>query len=320
MARSGAGRENIFFYRNLIFQKLIPKKEILEADVVIGFDTASHIIAQKALQAGKKFILEQTILDPEAKEEALRTMGSRYPKWFHEAGQRFGQLLKAERQEQQLADLISVPSKYVGSSLVRFGVSQEKIFVNPYGCNPLPEVLDTKKKLQEKGCRFLFGGTVTGRKGIPLLLDAWTKVASSAAHLTIAGDLTGWPAGALKPANVYFLGKLSRQALAEAYQNHDVFVFPSYAEGMPLVVLEAMGCGLPVIATPVTEGLVKDGVNGVLIPFDNPSALSLAINNLAEDRTKRIRMGQAAKKTASEFSWEAYGIRYANMLEGLRSS
>ena len=322
MARVCKGSDAVWFRRNAIFQSIVPEREIRTADVVIGFDTTSHILAQRARQAGKKFILEQSILDPEAKEEALRNMAARYPEWAGEAERRPAHILRAERKEQKLADHISVPSAYVGDSIVRFGIPREKIFINPYGVNALPEVPRERRGGKTGACRFLFAGTVTGRKGVPLLLEAWaqTQKFSPEAELTVAGDLAKWPSGNTRPGNVNFTGQLSRQAMAETFLSHDVFVFPSYAEGMPLVVLEAMAYGLPVIATPVAEGVVRDGENGVLIPFDDPEALGKAMRDLAEDREMRLRMGQAARETAAEFSWQAYGKRYAEMLEKLGSA
>ena len=117
MARVCKGSDAVWFRRNAIFQSIVPEREIRTADVVIGFDTASHILAQRARQAGKKFILEQSILDPEAKEEALRNMAARYPEWAGEAERRPAHILRAERWEQRLADRISVPSAYVGDSI-----------------------------------------------------------------------------------------------------------------------------------------------------------------------------------------------------------
>jgi len=320
LGRAGVNGELVWHWRNAVFQRLIPEAEIQRADMVIGFDTASHILARRAQRAGKPFVLEQSILDPEAKQRALLKIASRYPEWVGKAEQRSARVLQAEREEQRLAAKISVPSEYVGRSLVEFGVLQKKIFVNPYGTNPLPEVANRKQVRSEEGCRFLFAGTVTGRKGVPLLLEAWAKHPPPRSHLTIAGDLAGWPAGAQRPGSVEFPGKLTRQAMAAAFQNHDVFVFPSYAEGMPLVVLEAMAQRLPVIATPVTEGLVQDKVNGLLIPFNDPASLAQAMRKLAGEREKCFLMGEAAKQTALHYSWKAYGQRYAGLLNQIATT
>ena len=310
-------KELVWFWRNKIFQRLVPDKDIQAADIIIGFDTASHILAQRACKQGKRIILEQSILDPEAKQEALRAMAMRYPKWACEAKPRPSSILSAERMEQRLAERISVPSKYVGDSLTRFGVPHEKIFINPYGTNTLPGREIRPQSRGPKKCRFLFAGSVTGRKGVPLLLEAWAKVASPFTELTIAGNMTGMPAVGPHLDNVRFLGQLSRKEMASAFQENDVFVFPSYAEGMPLVVLEAMAAGLPVIATPVAEGVVHSWVNGILIPFDAPVVLAEAMIWLAADYKKRSILGQAAKQTAAEFSWKAYGDRYATLLENM---
>lgn len=310
-------KELVWFRRNEIFQALVPEKDIRASDILIGFDTASHILAERARKAGKRFVLEQSIVDPEARQEALQIMARRYPRWACEAKPCPSSILAAERMEQRLADRISVPSKYVGDSLTRIGVPYEKIFINPYGTNALPEMETRPQNRGVKKCRFLFAGSVIGRKGVPLLLEAWAKVASPFTELTIAGDTTGMPPGVPNLDNVRFLGRLSRKEMASAFQKNDVFVFPSYAEGMPLVVLEAMAAGLPVIATPVAEGVVQSCVNGILIPFDAPNVLAEAMIQLATDPIKRTNLGQAAKQTASEFSWSAYGDRYATALENM---
>jgi glycosyltransferase involved in cell wall biosynthesis len=79
----------------------------------------------------------------------------------------------------------------------------------------------------------------------------------------------------------------------------DLFVFPSRFEGMPNALLEAMGYGLPVIATAVqgVDEIIRDGENGIIIPLDDPEALSDAILRLLNDPDERRRLGRAAQET-----------------------
>ena len=88
----------------------------------------------------------------------------------------------------------------------------------------------------------------------------------------------------------------------------DVAVLPSYREGVPLSLLEAAACGLPLIATdvPGCREVVREGENGLLIPPRDPVALSEAIARLAGDAALRRRMGAASRQLAvAEFAQEA---------------
>jgi glycosyltransferase involved in cell wall biosynthesis len=78
----------------------------------------------------------------------------------------------------------------------------------------------------------------------------------------------------------------------------DVFVLPSRSEGMPAVVLEAMACALPVIATDVgaVREEVLDGVTGLVVGSEDPTALAAALSSLAQDADARERMGRAGRE------------------------
>ncbi len=77
----------------------------------------------------------------------------------------------------------------------------------------------------------------------------------------------------------------------------DVFVLPSRHEGMPLVLLEAMDAGLPVVATRVigSEEVVAEGVTGLLVPAEDPSSLAAALSRLLAEPRLRERFGRAGR-------------------------
>jgi len=98
---------------------------------------------------------------------------------------------------------------------------------------------------------------------------------------------------------VHFLGRRSRAEVAEAMRNCTVFVLPSRYEGLGCVYLEAMACGKPAIACrgQGIEEIIKDSVNGMLIPVEGLDELVQKLGTLLADSELRARIGQAARRT-----------------------
>ncbi|MDW8293031.1 MAG: glycosyltransferase, partial [Anaerolineae bacterium] len=89
-----------------------------------------------------------------------------------------------------------------------------------------------------------------------------------------------------------------------AYQQADIFVFPTIEEGSALVTYEAMACGLPVITTPNAGALMQDGEEGFLIPIRDVEALAERIEGLRSNPLLRRKVGEAARRRAISLSWE----------------
>lgn len=151
--------------------------------------------------------------------------------------------------------------------------------------------------------RLLFVGRLAAVKGVLVLLNAFAQVRKSHpdAVLTLVGD---GPERAnieayckelqLKDA-VRFTGYLSQAEVAEALQDTDLFVLPSFAEGVPVVLMEAMASRLPVVATSIAgiPELVETGKTGLLVPPGDAEALAEAISSLLADVALRQAMGNA---------------------------
>ena len=86
----------------------------------------------------------------------------------------------------------------------------------------------------------------------------------------------------------------------------DIFAYPSHHEGMPMAVLEAMACALPIVATSVggLPDIVHQGINGLLVPPGRPAAIASALYNLCLDGDLRSTMG----RNAYQIAWEKYDI------------
>jgi glycosyltransferase involved in cell wall biosynthesis len=108
---------------------------------------------------------------------------------------------------------------------------------------------------------------------------------------------------------------VAAEHMQELYAAHDVFLFPSLMEGLPLVLLEAMATGMPVITTETCgmPDVVENEYNGLLIPPANAVSIEEAILRLANSVELRQRLGEAARETMKRYTWE----RAARQLEEL---
>jgi len=112
---------------------------------------------------------------------------------------------------------------------------------------------------------------------------------------------------AVAPPDVAFLGFLDRRSrLPDLYANCDAFIFASVTETLGLVLLEAMASGLPVVAAPAggVADHLRDGVNGLAYPAGDARAMAEAMVRLVSEAGLARRLGQAARQTAEELSWE----------------
>jgi glycosyltransferase involved in cell wall biosynthesis len=117
---------------------------------------------------------------------------------------------------------------------------------------------------------------------------------------------------------VRFTGYLDQENVAAILRESDALVLPSFAEGVPVVLMEAMASGKPVVATQVggVSELVEDGVSGFVVPPGDPESLAGAIITLADPKI-RTRMGAAGRaKVTTEFDIRHEAARIAALLTG----
>jgi len=119
-----------------------------------------------------------------------------------------------------------------------------------------------------------------------------------------------------------FVGFVDMQSLVKYYQNATLFVLPSYYEGLPTNLLEAMACGVPVITTAAggIPEVVVNGENGLIVPVKNPYAIGMAVLTLLEDEDMRLRLSRAARETVeSRYSLRTLASRYLQIYKNLAS-
>lgn len=155
----------------------------------------------------------------------------------------------------------------------------------------------------------LFLGRLGKRKGTFDLIDAFARIAASfpTARLICAGDGEVDEAQARARSlgiadRVTCPGWISPSAAGEALRTATIFALPSYAEGLPMALLEAMSWALPVIASPVggIPQAVRNGENGALVTPGDVNALAAALSSLLSSETQRAELGTAARLTVEQ--------------------
>lgn len=157
----------------------------------------------------------------------------------------------------------------------------------------------------------LFLGHVIPSKGISTLLEAWSLAAMSGWTLSLVGPcdpryqtdlIREFPS-----PSIHFIGELAHSEALRAMEAAAIFVLPSYTEGFPNVVLEAMAFGKPIIASAVgaIPEMLADGC-GVTVPSGDALALAGALRSLAPDEALRHSLGRRARdRASSRYSEEA---------------
>jgi len=211
-------------------------------------------------------------------------------------------------------DYFIVPSEFVKESLVKFGISKNKIFVVPFGVD-INKFKPIEKKHNET-FKVAFSGNVNKRKGIPFLIRAWKELNLKNAELHIYGRIYPEVKNYLKDAKKYniFLHGFTKN-IEKVLPYHDIYVFPSLLEGSAKSIYEALACGLPVITTKNSGSIVEDGKEGFIIPTCNVEAIKEKILYFYKNRKKIKEFSINARKKAEKYTWEDYGRNIVNIYE-----
>jgi glycosyltransferase involved in cell wall biosynthesis len=232
----------------------------------------------------------------------------RYASWVPAGGLPESRYVRPAQKarEMELADLVLTPGSFVEAT-VREAFPAKPLARAAYGVD-LAFWSPGPARAPDGPLRFLYSGALSIRKGIPLLLETWRAARPKDATLELVGQwqLADARRGDLPPG-VEVLAPRSPAALRERYRAADVFVFPSFFEGFGLVLLEAMACGLPVIATDSTAGPdLLDATCGRVVPTGNAEALAAALQAFATQRERLPALRAAALARAARCTWDRY--------------
>ncbi len=200
------------------------------------------------------------------------------------------------------------------------GLNAKQVFVLP---NPTELPAQAPNRTNSSQVKLVFFGRIGQRKGAFDLIKAFANLSAELkkrSELILAGD------GELEQGrklveslnlteHVTFLGWIDTQQRDTLLAKADVFVLPSYNEGLPLALMEAMGWGLPVITTPVSgiPEIVTSNKNGLLVPPGNIQQLSEAMQLLIENETLRLSLGRAARETVAPLDVKPFLCRLTDI-------
>jgi glycosyltransferase involved in cell wall biosynthesis len=157
------------------------------------------------------------------------------------------------------------------------------------------------KKKCEKNINVLFSGNLTQRKGVQWLIPILEKLDS---HITIFYT-SGLQARKLLPDHprLKCTGRVLPEDMPQVYQRADVLLFPTVREGLSMAALEAMACGLPLVATDCSSfpELIDEGKGGFLCPLGDVDIFAEKINLLAENARLRHEMGEYNRAKIEKF-------------------
>jgi colanic acid/amylovoran biosynthesis glycosyltransferase len=211
------------------------------------------------------------------------------------------------------ADLVIAVSEFARSQLMGLVEEEHWAKIRVVHCGVEPRVFAPAAERRDGGpLRVLNVSRLTGPKGNAVLLEAIADLRDRGveAEATIVGDGVRRAtlerlAGDLGIADrVRFLGAVAQDRIPHELARADVFCLPSFAEGVPVVLMEAMAMEVPVVASAVmgVPELVEHGTSGVLVAPGRPAAVADALATLAADPERRAALGRAGRsKVLAEF-------------------
>ncbi|NJL44368.1 MAG: glycosyltransferase family 4 protein [Nitrosarchaeum sp.] len=203
----------------------------------------------------------------------------------------------------KMADQILVPSSFVRDSIRETGIITKKISLVPFGVDA--ELFKPLTNKPSKPFRVAFCGAINNRKGATYLLEAWKAMALDA-ELHLYGRVYPEVKKILKSASPSVIVHGHVDIVNELPKNH-IFVLPSLMEGSAKSIYEAMACGLPVITTPNSGSVVRNGREGFIVPACETQALASAIKKLTREKNLRVEMSLRARRRAEQYTWKRYG-------------
>lgn len=278
---------------------------------VYAMSSAALEVLVEARRRGIRTVLEQPSAPCAVEIAIMAKEHEQWPAWEErkELTDVFERYSRREQEEWQHADIILCPSQFVADGIQLVGGPVERCRIVPYGVD-LPN-RRAKCEMRKTGSplRVLSVGAVRLQKGVQYALEAAMKTGARCEFRWVGPVMVKPIAEKLLRSRLQLTGAVPRFEVEKHYDWADVFLLPSLSEGSATVVYEALARGIPVICTPNTGSVVRDGIEGCLVPIRNSSAIAECLERLAADPDFRARLAANAYARAKEYSLASYGKR-----------
>lgn len=309
-AKNTDERNKAFLWSGREFCRRVVSQGFGKAKAVYVFNSAGMEVLQEARQRGVKGIVEQTIAPRSVECATLQEEAARFADWEPPAQEdsMMEEYCARESAEWSAAELIVCGSEFVKKEVVANGGAQDRCVVVPYGIDRAT-FCSVKSKRRPGPLRVLTVGAICLRKGVPYVLEA-SKQMDGRAEFRMAGAIQILPEAEKQVRrHIQLQGIVPRSEMASQYDWADVFLLPSLCEGSATATYEAMFRGLPVICTPETGSVVRDGVDGFIVPARGSNAITEKLTSLAADSELLAAMSENARQNSAEYTLEKYGER-----------
>jgi glycosyltransferase involved in cell wall biosynthesis len=292
------------------------RKFMNNADIFLFYNGSGLHTCQYANKKGLITIVEVVNSHVEYQEDLLKEEYQRLNIPWHP----FHKAEKNRRlKEYQQADYILLPSEFVKRSFLDKGFPEEKLIKVPYGLDSLNLINLEKLKKKDSVFTVLFVGSISIRKGVRYLINAFQKLDTPNKKLLIVGPRDRYSGidDLQLTVDIIFTGILKGKELENAYLSADVFCLPTIEDGFGLVLGEALSHGLPIITTTNSGGddLINDGEEGFIVPIRDADAIYDKLNLLSTDLHLLNKMKLAARNKASKLNgWDVTTGNLVNTL------
>ena len=294
----------------------IVKDRFLNANAIYTFINSDLELIRQAKEAGLSVVHEQ-IINPNV-GRILREERALFPGIEpQDSLETVENGILRDRQQWEMSDLILSASQFVTDEIINLGGDPQRIALVPYGVD---QIWFDHQPQPERG-RVLFVGSVGLRKGNHYLAEATRILQKRKAQyqVRVVGPYDQDVISKPEFQGPNYIGQVPRSEVIKEFLSADIFVLPTLSEGCAIVHLEAMACGLPIITTPNCGSVVRDSIDGFIVPIRDAQTLADRIERLLSDRKLRNEMSCNARQRAQEFTWTKYSDRLLSAIQTLEN-
>nr|BAL55296.1 glycosyl transferase family 1 [uncultured Bacteroidetes bacterium] len=302
------------YYEYLLYDSLCALHLPEGVPVLWAWSQTSLFTMRKARRLGMKVLLELPASHPSLWQEVANRIYEPFPGLKTPYGLYLPAHLRRIEEELYEADHIQVLSSFVRNQLLERGFGAQKVHLLPLGVDAQRFVRADAPPSEP--FRFLYVGRIELMKGVHWLLEAFRRLRLPSAELWLAGPILEEMRPILRAYEGSFVykGEWQRERLPELYRQANVFVFPTVLDSFGLVLLEAMACGLPVIATSHSGApdLIGPEEGWVVSPFSVEALMEAMESAYRTGRDVLWSMGKRARqKVEQNYTLSHYQSRVA---------